>query len=205
MAVLTAGLRNLQRQLTEAFPERHLPDGWLGDAAHRSRTSGHNPDDTPGSKPAWDGDPDKTPEARALDVSADLGPGVRAQTVVDHIRRLPGLSSVIRYIIHDGWIYHVRMAFGAERYDGENPHTHHIHFEGAWSQGADNNDTFDFRLEMVPVSLTESDKNWIKAELAKIDENVRNTARGSKEFLSDTEKNEIISRTADAVVAKLKP
>lgn len=203
MATLTAGLRNLQRQLGDAFPDRALPDGTIGDRAHQGRTSGHNPDDTAGSKPAWNGDPDRTAEIRALDVKADLGPGVDAQAVVDHIRALPGLATVLRYMIFNHRIYHVREGFAAAPYAGANAHEEHVHFEGAWTQAADRNDTFDYRLERVPVALTEADKNWIKAELGKVDEAVRTTARINKEFLSDTEKTELVDRTAAAVVKAL--
>lgn len=165
MAVLTLGLKNLQRQLDTTFPDRHRPDGWLGDAAHKMRTSGHNEDDTKGSKPAWDGDPDNLPEVRALDVAADLGDGVDSQEVVDHIRALPGLATVVRYLIHHGRIYHARTGFAAEDYDGSNPHDHHIHVEGAWTQAADNNTTFDYRLQEVPVAFTPADKTWLTAQL----------------------------------------
>jgi hypothetical protein len=165
MATLTDGLRNLQRQLDEAFPDRHKPDGWIGDAAHRDRTSGHNPDDTAGSKAAWNADPDKLAEVRALDVSADLGPGVNSLDVVRHLIRLPRLATVVRYIIHRGKIYHSRDGFAAEDYTGSNPHDHHIHIEGAWSQAGDLNTSFDFRLEEIPVALTEADKKWLAAQI----------------------------------------
>jgi hypothetical protein len=161
MAVLTAGLRNLQRQLDAAFPGRAGPDGWLGDAAHRARTSGHNPDDTAGSRPAWDGDADSTAEVRAVDVDADLGPGVDGQHLVNHLVRLPGLAGVVRYLIHRGRIYHARTGFLAEPYDGDNPHNEHIHIEGAWAQAADNNTSFDYRLEEIPVPLTIADAELV--------------------------------------------
>lgn len=162
MAVLTAGLRNLQDQLDAAFPGREKPDGWLGDAAHRTRTSSHNPDDTAGSKPAWDGDGDKLREVRALDISAHLGEGVDSLDVVRHLCRLPKLAEVIRYLIHRGHIYHARNSFEPEDYDGANRHDGHIHAEGAWTQAADNNTSFDFRLQEVPVALTNADKEWLK-------------------------------------------
>jgi hypothetical protein len=168
MAVKTKNTQNLQRQLDEAFPLRHKPDGWLGDLAHRGRTSGHNADDTAGSKPAWDGDPDRIPEVRALDVSAELDPGVDSMAVINHLRKLPRFDTVCRYLIHRGKIFHARTGFTPQDYDGgSNPHDHHFHYEGAWSQAADNNDTFDFRLGEVPMALTEGDKKWISAEIAK--------------------------------------
>lgn len=166
---MTLGLQNLRRQLDEAFPNRdRTSDGGIGDAAHRTRPSGHNPDDTKGSKPTWDGDSDNLPEWRAFDCDADFRTlGVTAFGVVNHIRRLPNLGTVIRFIISNGKIYHASNGFKPEKYDGENQHTGHIHFEGERTNAADNNTTFDFRLEEIPVALTIDDKDWLKAEIQK--------------------------------------
>ena len=80
MAILTQGLQNLRRQVDAAFPDRdRTSDGWIGDTAHRAETSGHNPDDTRGSRPAWAGDPDSTPEVRAWDMDSDLRAGIGAR------------------------------------------------------------------------------------------------------------------------------
>lgn len=162
---LTFGLQNLRGQLDRAFPDRGGPDGTIGDRAHQERESGHNPDDTPGSKPTWDGDADKLPEIRGLDVSVD---GIPAAALVRHITTLPGLSAVLRFIIFDHEIYHVRNAFIGVPYSGANPHTEHIHFEGAYTQAADNNTNFNYLLEKIPVALTAEDKKWLSAEIRKI-------------------------------------
>jgi hypothetical protein len=169
MAVLTLGLQSLRRQVDEAFPGRHrTSDGWIGDAAHQDSTSGHNPDDTAGSRPSWNGDPDKRPEVRAWDMDADLGWGVTTQDVVDHIRRLPGLRTALRYIIYNRRIYHIRSGFAPAPYEGDDPHTNHVHYEGAWTQAADNNTSFDYRLQEVPVALTAGDKQWLTSEITRI-------------------------------------
>lgn len=157
---MTLDLQNMRHQTDEAFPARDkTSDGGKGDTIHQTRVSGHNPDDTPGSKPAWDGDPDNLPEWRAWDMDADLRtPGVTTQAYVDHVRRLPGVSAVIRYMIYAGMIYHVRTGFTAERYDGADQHHEHVHVEGAWSQAGDNNSTFDFRFEELTDMAIDYDK-----------------------------------------------
>jgi hypothetical protein len=160
MAVKTRNIINLQRQLDEAFPRRKKPDGWIGNAAHKGHTSGHNPDDTPGSKPAWNGDPDALAEVRDLDISEDLGDGVHGQDLVDHLIKVPGIGQVVRYFIHRGRMYHQRTGFRPEAFDGD-PHTDHVHVEGAWSQAADNNASFDFRLEDIAMpSADEISDKW---------------------------------------------
>jgi hypothetical protein len=151
---LTQGLQNLRTQINTAFPNRdRTSDGTIGDTLHQLHPSGHNPDDTTGSKPAWNGDPDNKPEVRADDIDSDLNfPGISAQNLVDHIRKLPNLDTVIRYIIYDHKMYHARDNFEPTPYTGKSPHTEHIHFEGQWTQEADNNTSFNYHLEMLTMT-----------------------------------------------------
>lgn len=208
--ILTKGLQNLKAQVNEAFPDRdEASDGEIGNLAHMGHASGHNRDDTPGSKPEWDGDPDSTPEVRAWDMDSDLRAApATAQQVVDHIRHLPGVSSVLRYMIYNRKIYRASNGWVAETYDGASAHTEHIHFSGQYTQAADNNTTFDYRLEEIPVALTTADKTWLAAQIKavaptadEIAEAVWHKARTSPEFLSDTEKNELEAVITAAVAA----
>jgi hypothetical protein len=161
---LTDGLEHLKLSINARFPNRDkTSDGTWGDKAHQEETSGHNPDDTPGSKPEWNGDPDNIPEVRAEDIDSDLrDPDVSAQELVDHVRKLPGIANELRYIIYWEKMYHERDNFEPTPYTGASKHHEHIHFSGAFSQAADNNKTFDYKLNELGVDMvTDADKNDI--------------------------------------------
>jgi hypothetical protein len=86
------------------------------------------------------------------------------QVVIDHMRKLPNLSSVIRYMIFNKKKYHYSNGFQPVAYTGDNDHTEHAHFSGAWSEAADQNTTFDFKFEelgTVNVVLSNADKDDI--------------------------------------------
>jgi hypothetical protein len=163
--VLTKGLQHLRNEVNYTFPNRSkASDGTIGDLAHMAETSGHNPDDTAGSKAEYN-DHDGIPEVRAWDCTSDFGDGVDAQDVVDHLRSLRGLSSVIRYMIYNRKMYQASNGWKAEAYTGPSAHTEHIHFSGARTQASDNNNTFDYRLEEIPVALNAADKSWIAGQI----------------------------------------
>lgn len=161
---LTKGMANLLAQIDEAFPDRdHASDGTIGDTAHQAEKSGHNPDRTANAEYK---DGDALNEVRAIDVDSDFRAApATAQQVVDHIRALPGVGNVLRYMIYNRKIYRASNGWKPEAYTGASAHTEHIHFSGQFTQAADNNTTFDYRLEEIPVALTASDKAWISQEI----------------------------------------
>jgi hypothetical protein len=102
--------------------------GWVGDPAHATRVSDHNPDDTAGVR-AGQTDADSLQEVRALDVM--FGPAFRASDAQALVRALTGAkASRLRlfYVIHDGSTWG-RPAWDREDYFGD-PHTTHVHISG---------------------------------------------------------------------------
>lgn len=123
-------LQKFRSQLDDTFPGRARPDGTIGDAAHSSRTSDHNPD--------GDG------VVCAVDVK-------RLSASVDSDRLARALvrsrDPRIKYVISRGRMWSSYPARGyaawAERpYDGPNAHADHMHLSvtqagkrsvGSWS------------------------------------------------------------------------
>ena len=174
----TAGMLNFERQLDKTFPQRKKPDGWIADEFHTG-TSSHHPDDTPGSKPEWDGDPDTVQDVRAIDVWSEFGSdGPTGMQVCNHLVQLNNLGSVIRYIIHDGYIWHSSSSFVRKVYTESNKHEHHIHVTFAFTEAADDNTTYNYHLEDL-VALTQDDKNWILANIRSADIGDGRTLGGS--------------------------
>jgi hypothetical protein len=198
----TAGMVTFEHQLDEAFPDRRGPDGWIGDPAHQEETSSHNADDTPGSRPEWNGDPDNIPDVRAVDVWKELGEGVDMHDVVDHLRALPGLATVIRYMIFDGWEYHEHNGFRPAHYPGSNPHRDHLHVTFAFTETADDNTRFDYRFEEIAMPLTPADKQWLVEQLDEAADRAAAKLRAStKPGWSDTAVHNTVADTVNGVLA----
>lgn len=104
-------------------------DGTIGDLAHASGTSGHNPDDTPGVS-AERQDADTKPEVRAADAGSDLRGAITMQQVVDAILAHPVDRDRLIYIIFDGWIYRAANGWHRETYTGTDKHRTHVHLSG---------------------------------------------------------------------------
>jgi hypothetical protein len=104
---LAPSLARFRTSINTRWPGRdHSSDGWIGDAAHQSRTSDHNP--------AASG------VVRALDVDKD---GLHIPTLVAAALLHPS----VRYVIYNRRIMHVDAKFKPARYTGSNPHTGHVH------------------------------------------------------------------------------
>jgi hypothetical protein len=99
---------------------------WIGDPAHASRVSDHNPDDTAGVRAAQT-DADTLQEVRALDVM--LGPAFsagNASALVNALKQSPRLD----YVIYNGAIWSRRYGWTTQPYNDGDPHTTHVHISG---------------------------------------------------------------------------
>lgn len=104
----------------------HAQDGTIGDLAHASGTSGHNPDDTPGVQ-AERQDADSKPEVRAADVDCA---GVNMDAAVAAVLATPRDRDRLIYIIWNRHIWRASNGWQREAYGGADPHDRHAHFSG---------------------------------------------------------------------------
>lgn len=112
-----AGL-TLRAEINKRWPNRDKKsDGWIGDAAHASRSSDHNP----WVRKAGVG------IVRAIDIDVD---GVDMAYLMEHLRRL-GESGDRRLSLNGYLIFNERITAPGFRswraYTGSNPHTAHGH------------------------------------------------------------------------------
>jgi hypothetical protein len=111
---LAASLQTLAHQINDVWPEGGPADGTIGDAAHRTRRSDHNP------------------SAAGLVAALDVDEVVegRGQKLVDELVR--SKDQRIKYIIHEGKIWRSYARTGTtpwvpSAYTGSNPHDSHVH------------------------------------------------------------------------------
>lgn len=111
MARAAKSLETLRKQLNDLFPNRSkVSDGGIGDAAHSSRKSDHNPNQFGVFRAR-----DFTHDPKHLDCHALL-------KVL-----LASKDSRIKYIIFNGFIYNVKHGFAKTTYKGLNAHKQHLH------------------------------------------------------------------------------
>lgn len=138
--VLTRGLQSVRTEFNGTFKLRDKrSDGSIGDQAHASGTSGHNPDRT-GAAEYRDGDSKN--EVRAIDVDRDLVPGSGIdwmERVVQFIVKKARAGGYVpfRYIIHKRRIWSRSDGWRTRAYTGANAHNEHAHFSGDYTQKAD--------------------------------------------------------------------
>ena len=105
---LAPALDQLRAEVNALWPNRSkASDGTIGDAAHSSRTSDHNPN--------------ARRSVNAIDITAS---GIDVQKLINAAKKHPS----VRYIIHNRKIMNRDIGnFAARPYRGSNPHTAHVH------------------------------------------------------------------------------
>ncbi len=113
---LAKSLQTLLRQVNEAAPGRSkISDGTIGDAAHASRDSDHNP---------WVREVG-VGVVTALDITHDPRHGVDGQAIAAALQASADLR--IKYIIWNRRIWNPSLSPDWRTYKGANPHDKHIH------------------------------------------------------------------------------
>jgi len=139
--VLTRGLNTVRSEFDSVWPGRDKrSDGSVGDLAHQTGSSGHNPDRT-GKAEYKDGD--ALDEVRAIDVDKDLVPGSSVdhmELVVQYLVKKARAGGYIpfRYLIYKGRIWARSDGWKTRTYTGANKHPEHLHASGDYTQTADN-------------------------------------------------------------------
>lgn len=124
---LVASLAKLRDEFNNLAPKRDkASDGWIGDTAHSARASDHNPDE----KGA----------VHAIDVDVDLKvPGLSMEKVVQFLlaRCRSGQETRLKYMIFNRRIWAKSAGWRQQDYLGQNPHDHHAHFSGVYTEAAE--------------------------------------------------------------------
>lgn len=105
---LAPSLARLRDEVNAKWPNRSkASDGTIGDAAHSSRTSDHNPN--------------SRRSVNAIDITAK---GISTDTLIAAAKKHPS----VRYIIFNRRIMNRDIGnFRSRPYSGSNPHTQHVH------------------------------------------------------------------------------
>jgi hypothetical protein len=163
--VLVPCLVSLRAEFNLAGPNRSkASDGSIGDTAHASSSSDHNPDET-GATPYEDSD--RLNEVHAIDVTR-AGPwlsGFDFDDAVDRVRlrHLRGEDDRLQNIIYKARIASRSWGWTWRPYGGGNPHDKHAHFSARYST-AQESDTSPWGVAGKSSAGGEDDDMTTKAE-----------------------------------------
>jgi hypothetical protein len=126
---LAPSLRRLRDEVNHKWPNRSTAsDGTIGDPAHASRDSDHNPN--------------RRDSVNAIDITND---GINVDALIAAVIRHPSTA----YVISRGVIRSRTYGWVKRPYGGDNPHDHHVHISIEQSSSAEqstrswlNGDTF---------------------------------------------------------------
>lgn len=115
---LARALVQLEAEVNAKWPSRSKDsDGSIGDAAHQSRASDHNP---------WIRDPEGVRICSAIDLTHDPKNGFDSYAFAEWLRTKR--DPRIKYVISNRRIFSSETSpWQWRRYSGSNPHDHHVH------------------------------------------------------------------------------
>lgn len=144
---IAESLETLRKQLNAMFPNRSkVSDGGIGDAAHASRSSDHNP---------WVKD-GHIGVVTARDFTNDPKNGLASEELAQ--RLIHWKDPRIKYIISNRKIYSSyasggKPAWAARPYNGANAHDHHVHVSVQPNKIL-YDDTRPWKLDPIPTTAT---------------------------------------------------
>lgn len=132
--ILVPCLVALRTEFNVLAPSRdRSSDGSIGDSAHASSSSDHNPDETGATGTE---DADNINEVHAIDVDADLrksGWTMAKAVEVIITRHRTGVDNRLQNIIYNRRIWSASWGWSARTYTGSNPHDKHAHFSSKYT------------------------------------------------------------------------
>lgn len=145
----------IRDQVNAKFPDRDKDwDGTIGDAAHASRNSDHNPWIKDGS----------TGIVSAMDITHDPSSGMDSYKMAEQLRL--GQDDRIKYVISNRKIFSSTTSpWKWRKYSGSSPHDHHVHIS-VKSQKVFYDDTAPWEIPMLGKVPSE------RPEVAEIDQEV---------------------------------
>jgi hypothetical protein len=154
MPTLAHNLDVRRTEVHKVYPKMVI--GWIGDQAHQTEKSDHNPD--------------SRGIVHAIDLMVQAGTPA-AERLLAWVR---SYTADLEYFIHNRKIYTLARGFQPTAYTGSDPHTNHIHISGRHGSTGKNSatgtgyDTKAERLSPPPIpeeeddmALSDEDKAWI--------------------------------------------
>lgn len=140
---LAKSLERLRAQVNAAVPGRSKSsDGSIGDEAHASRTSDHNP---------YIHDKNGVGVVRAIDITHDPKGGFDSYAFADYLKSKG--DKRIRYVISNSRIWTPSVSSAWRKYTGSNPHNHHVHISVSESASL-YDDASDWDIGLGKASIT---------------------------------------------------
>lgn len=184
----------LRDQVNEAWPSRNkASDGIIGDVYHQGTVSEHNPsDDVDGD--GWGEGPNVDDIVLAIDITHDPEHGCDIDKLSDAL--VASRDARISYVIANRLITGPNYNWVWTSYDGDDPHTNHLHLSLLHNPSAD--DTRPWSIG-EPDVLTEQQNAW----LAEIIEILRALAEGKDHTYSQPVRAQAQLNTLEKQVATL--